>query len=203
MAEYFEQPYPARAAIGVAELPKGAGVRDRGHHGPGLTRASSANEVPGVTGASSLETTPVTVLRGVGSSLAARLEKLGIATVQDLLFLLPLRYEDRTRIVPIGTLRRGDRACLEGTVQLSEVRLPTTPHFALQRSRRHRQHHVAILLFFEIPTGSAQPRRTGALFRRGKTRAHGIGAGAPGVPARHRRRRTAAGGAPHAYLSHY
>lgn len=26
MAEYFEQPYPARAAIGVAELPKGAEV---------------------------------------------------------------------------------------------------------------------------------------------------------------------------------
>ena len=26
MAEYFEQPYPARAAIGVAALPKGAGV---------------------------------------------------------------------------------------------------------------------------------------------------------------------------------
>jgi reactive intermediate/imine deaminase len=26
MAEYFQQPYPARAAIGVAELPKGVGV---------------------------------------------------------------------------------------------------------------------------------------------------------------------------------
>lgn len=26
MAQYFEQPYPARAAIGVAQLPKGAAV---------------------------------------------------------------------------------------------------------------------------------------------------------------------------------
>lgn len=26
MAEYFQEPYPARAAIGVAELPRGAGV---------------------------------------------------------------------------------------------------------------------------------------------------------------------------------
>jgi reactive intermediate/imine deaminase len=26
MAEYFQQPYPARAAIGVAQLPKAAGV---------------------------------------------------------------------------------------------------------------------------------------------------------------------------------
>lgn len=64
---------------------------------------------------------PVTSLRGVGPSLAGRLAKLGIHTVQDLLFLLPLRYEDRTRIVPIGALRRGDRASLEGTIQLSEV----------------------------------------------------------------------------------
>ena len=64
---------------------------------------------------------PVTSLRGVGPSLATRLSKLGVHTVQDLLFLLPLRYEDRTKIVPIGALRRGDRASLEGTVQLSEI----------------------------------------------------------------------------------
>lgn len=64
---------------------------------------------------------PVTALKGVGSALAARLGKLGIETVQDLLFLLPLRYEDRTRIVPIGSLRPGDRAVVEGEVELAEV----------------------------------------------------------------------------------
>jgi ATP-dependent DNA helicase RecG len=67
------------------------------------------------------ELRPVTVLRGVGDSLAAKLQRLGIATVQDLLFLLPLRYEDRTRIVPIGGLRDGDRAVVEGDVQLTDV----------------------------------------------------------------------------------
>lgn len=41
--------------------------------------------------------------------------------MQDLLFLLPLRYEDRTRIIPIGSLRVGDKAVIEGTIQLSEV----------------------------------------------------------------------------------
>ena len=60
-------------------------------------------------------------LHGVGPQLAARLEKLDIHCVQDLLFLLPLRYEDRTRIVPIGSLRPGQRAVVEGEIQLTEV----------------------------------------------------------------------------------
>ena len=63
----------------------------------------------------------MTTLKGVGEALAARLAKLGITTVQDLLFLLPLRYEDRTRVVPIGSLQPGDRAVIEGEVQLAEV----------------------------------------------------------------------------------
>ena len=46
---------------------------------------------------------PVTALRGVGPALAELLAKLGLHTVQDVLFHLPLRYEDRTRVVPIGT----------------------------------------------------------------------------------------------------
>lgn len=67
------------------------------------------------------ELRPVTTLKGVGDSLAERLAKLGVETVQDLLFLLPLRYEDRTRVLPIGALRSGDRAVVEGEVQLAEV----------------------------------------------------------------------------------
>lgn len=64
---------------------------------------------------------PITTLKGVGEALAARLAKLGVTTVQDLLFLLPLRYEDRTRVVPMGALQAGDRAVIEGEVQLAEV----------------------------------------------------------------------------------
>lgn len=63
----------------------------------------------------------VTALRGVGQSLAEKLAKLGVFTVQDLLFLLPLRYEDRTRIVPIGTLTAGERAVVEAEVELTEA----------------------------------------------------------------------------------
>ena len=65
--------------------------------------------------------TPVTALRGVGEALAQRLRALGIESIQDLLFLLPLRYEDRTRTVPLGELRPGQRAAVEGVVELTEV----------------------------------------------------------------------------------
>ncbi|MGB6450116.1 MAG: ATP-dependent DNA helicase RecG, partial [Steroidobacteraceae bacterium] len=67
------------------------------------------------------EQRPVTALRGVGPALAEKLHRLGVERVQDLLFVLPLRYEDRTRIVPVGSLVPGIRAAVEGEVQLTEV----------------------------------------------------------------------------------
>lgn len=67
------------------------------------------------------EQRPVTALRGVGEALAARLAVLGVTSVQDLLFVLPTRYEDRTRVQPIGSLLAGHRAVVEGEVQLTEV----------------------------------------------------------------------------------
>jgi ATP-dependent DNA helicase RecG len=63
----------------------------------------------------------VSCLRGVGDALAERLRALGVETIQDLLFLLPLRYEDRTRTTPIGALQAGEHAVVEGAVELTEV----------------------------------------------------------------------------------
>jgi ATP-dependent DNA helicase RecG len=67
------------------------------------------------------EQRPVTALRGVGSALAEKLQRLGVTQVQDLLFLLPLRYEDRTRVWQIGSLLPGVRAAVEGEIQLTEI----------------------------------------------------------------------------------
>ncbi|MGD9291951.1 MAG: ATP-dependent DNA helicase RecG, partial [Gammaproteobacteria bacterium] len=53
--------------------------------------------------------------------MADRLRRLGVSTVQDLLFLLPIRYEDRTRLVELGALRPGMRITVEGRVDLTEV----------------------------------------------------------------------------------
>lgn len=63
----------------------------------------------------------VQVLKGVGASLAQRLAKLGIVSLQDLLFHLPHRYEDRTRVRPIGSLNVGDTAVVEGQVLVCEM----------------------------------------------------------------------------------
>ena len=62
-----------------------------------------------VAAADGLDRLPVPVLKGVGPRVAGRLQRLGIRTVQDVLFHLPLRYEDRTRVVPMGALRAGDQ----------------------------------------------------------------------------------------------
>jgi ATP-dependent DNA helicase RecG len=63
----------------------------------------------------------LTVLKGVGPTLAKRLEKLGLHRVEDLLFLLPLRYEDRTQLVKIGALVAGARCLISGEVLLAET----------------------------------------------------------------------------------
>ncbi|HXP01791.1 MAG TPA: ATP-dependent DNA helicase RecG, partial [Luteibacter sp.] len=60
---------------------------------------------------------PLTTLGGVGPALADTLARLGLRQVQDLWFHLPLRYEDRTTVVPIRDLRPGDRAQVEGIVE--------------------------------------------------------------------------------------
>jgi ATP-dependent DNA helicase RecG len=67
------------------------------------------------------EQRPVTALRGVGAALAERLARLGVSQVQDLLFILPLRYDDRTQVRAISSLQPGERAVVEGEIQLTDV----------------------------------------------------------------------------------
>ena len=63
----------------------------------------------------------LTSLRGVGPALAQKLGRLGVFTVDDLLFLLPLRYEDRTRCTPMGAARAGTRCLVSGEIALAET----------------------------------------------------------------------------------
>ncbi|HAT8543573.1 ATP-dependent DNA helicase RecG [Vibrio vulnificus] len=63
-----------------------------------------------------LSAIPLTSLSGVGAKVAEKLEKIGLSSVQDLLFHLPLRYEDRTRIYPIAKLHAGLWAAVQGHV---------------------------------------------------------------------------------------
>ena len=69
----------------------------------------------------SLEKLPLTSLRGVGPGIEKKLNNLGIYNVQDLLFHLPFRYQDRTRLNDINKVRFGDQVQLEGELVASRV----------------------------------------------------------------------------------
>jgi ATP-dependent DNA helicase RecG len=58
----------------------------------------------------------LSLLKGVGDKMLEKLHRLGLETVQDLLFHLPLRYEDRTRVLPIAELRPGMHVSVLGEI---------------------------------------------------------------------------------------
>ena len=68
-----------------------------------------------------LDQIQVTGLKGVGSKLAEKLRHLHLQTVQDLLFHLPLRYEDRTLLCPIAELLPGMQCNVEGIIQDCQI----------------------------------------------------------------------------------
>ena len=64
---------------------------------------------------------PVTQLKGVGPRIAEHLQKINISNIEDVLFHLPYRYEDRTRVVCIGALRNGQAAVFEGVIDHVDI----------------------------------------------------------------------------------
>lgn len=60
---------------------------------------------------------PLNCLNGVGPRIDLLLKQLGLETIQDLLFHLPHRYEDRTRITPIAALQEGNISLIEGEIR--------------------------------------------------------------------------------------
>ncbi|MBB1382701.1 ATP-dependent DNA helicase RecG, partial [Shewanella sp. SR41-2] len=68
-----------------------------------------------------LDLVPITDLKGVAKKVAEKLAKLGIKTVQDVLFHLPLRYEDRTQIHPIAALPPGSYGTIEAEIQSTQI----------------------------------------------------------------------------------
>jgi len=65
--------------------------------------------------------TGVQYVKGIGPKLAGLLEKREIRTVEDVLYLLPLRYEDRRELVPIAHLRPGQTAVFCGRVMSADA----------------------------------------------------------------------------------
>jgi ATP-dependent DNA helicase RecG len=67
-------------------------------------------------------TSPTTSLPGVGEKLAEKLSKCGIETIEQLLFHLPFRYQDRTRLTPIAWLQEKSYAVVQGMVLHSDIK---------------------------------------------------------------------------------
>jgi ATP-dependent DNA helicase RecG len=75
-------------------------------------------------------------LKGVGPRKAADLKRAGLVTVEDLLYRLPFRYEDRSRMQPIGSLRPGQKAAVLGDIKSANL--------ATTRRRGFRIFHVVL-----------------------------------------------------------
>ncbi len=84
--------------------------------------------------------TPLQFLKGVGPRRAADFEHAGLITLEDLLYRFPIRYEDRSRLQPIASLKAGR----SGSRRRSRAELRPALHAAsrLQDLRRgHRRRH--------------------------------------------------------------
>ena len=75
--------------------------------------------------------TPLQYVKGVGPKRAADLRRVGLVTVDDLLYRFPLRYEDRGHLQPIATLKAGQQVSIAGRVQSSRLRTTRRPGFKI------------------------------------------------------------------------
>jgi ATP-dependent DNA helicase RecG len=75
--------------------------------------------------------TPLQFLKGVGPRRAADLANAGLLTVEDLLYRFPIRYEDRSRLQPIASLKPGQPASIAGRVLSCGLRSTRRPGFKI------------------------------------------------------------------------
>jgi ATP-dependent DNA helicase RecG len=67
----------------------------------------------------------------VGPRRAADLQRVGLATIEDLLYRFPLRYEDRGRLLPIASLKPGQQVAIAGRIQSVRLRTTRRPGFKI------------------------------------------------------------------------
>ena len=64
---------------------------------------------------------PLSALKGVGAKMSEKLSKIGLNSVEDLLFHLPLHYQDRTRLYPIKDIKDGMQVSVKGEIMSCQV----------------------------------------------------------------------------------
>jgi ATP-dependent DNA helicase RecG len=107
-------------------------------------------------------TISVTTLHGIGDKVAEQLASLGIQTIEDMLFHLPLRYEDHTQIKSITDLTVGEKVLIEGTIQAAEVKFGKRRSFICMLSDGT---GTIMLRFFHFYPSQRQQLQPGARLR--------------------------------------
>ena len=77
----------------------------------------------------SLISTSVASLKGIGTNRQQILSRLGIESVWDLLLHLPFRYEDRSTVTPIGSLRAQQQTVVQGNIDSCSTTRGRKPRF--------------------------------------------------------------------------
>lgn len=80
------------------------------------TVPKEAPEKPEVSTSEAMKA-PVTILPGVGPRHAQTLKRLGLETLEDMLYYFPRRYDDYSQLKPINRLEYGEQVTVIGTVQ--------------------------------------------------------------------------------------
>src|SRR5204863_5946689 len=75
--------------------------------------------------------TSLQYLKGVGPRRAADLAHAGLVSVEDLLYRFPIRYEDRSRLQPIASLKAGQSASVAGRIVHCGLRSTRRPGFKI------------------------------------------------------------------------
>ena len=119
--------------------------------------------------------TPLQYLKGVGPRRAADLQRVGLATVEDLLYRFPVRYEDRGTFQTIASLRPAAAASVAGEIVSCGIRPTRRPRFKIFEMLVRDPTGVLRAVFFNQPflNDVFHPRQRVILFGRLSSRPTG------------------------------
>ena len=120
--------------------------------------------------------TPLQFLKGVGPRRAADLQRVGLHTVEDLLYRFPIRYEDRGTFQTIASLRPGAPASIVGEVVSCGIRPTRRPRFKIfEMLVRDRTGSLRAIFFNQPFLGDVfRPHQRVILFGKLELTSHGL-----------------------------
>jgi ATP-dependent DNA helicase RecG len=116
----------------------------------GTTETTSSNNIAGrtkQTGPAQGLATPLQYVKGVGPQRAAALERKGLRTVEDALFFVPRRHEDRTRLTPFRELSPGEAHTCSGVIVGLSPPPPGRPRVPFSASLRDPSGYLTVSWF--------------------------------------------------------